>query len=313
MAKHFCHNCGIEYDPSESMCPACGYKNETIKEEKKTLKPLVEKREKHREPIDKKKEVPAEKRKKSVLDSPSVKTDRDKKDAFYRGVLEKLERSLHTGKKVKEKAGSLFSGVKKVCAVPVNILFLGQSAYILWFVTGLSVFSSLAGYKYSAFSWYEESLLCYFTSDRILHAEFTNVHHNIDRLISPGSFHIIHADVHLSIVILSCFIPVILWFIKMKAAGMKKSGDPNVLAAIIITLILVIPVFILLRILSFEYIIFDIILGISMITPLLGFGIFPFLSSSESLKPGKTLTLILYNCAIPIIFLVINMFFDYVS
>jgi uncharacterized Zn finger protein (UPF0148 family) len=316
MAKHFCPYCGLEYDPAESMCPACGYRNITIKEEKKPVIPLFKKKEKHKERTYEKKLVPTEKKKESVMDKPPGETDRgkiaDKKDVFYKKALEKLERSLHKAKGSKEKVGSFLSKVSKVCAIPFNILLRKKISYIFWFLTGLSIISSFTGYRYSSFSWYEKSMRCLFTSDRILHARFANVNHEIDRLISPTSFHIIHADVHLGILILSCLVPAVLWFIKIKVMGSKKAGDPNVLFALIVTLFLVIPVFIFLRLVSFEYIVFDILLGIITVTPLLDFGIFAFLSSSSSFKLNKAFTLVLYNCAIPIIFLVINMFFDYV-
>jgi uncharacterized Zn finger protein (UPF0148 family) len=319
---HICQYCGIEYDPAEAMCPACGYKNE---------KPISPPKETEKVHSKEEKKIVKEK---SVLDKKEVK-----KDAFYKEALAKLEKSL-VKKKVKEKkrepekkkkekvkvkkksSGAtpvakgtppFVKGIKKAVPGILHLFYTSRISYIIWFVTGMFAFSAVAGYWYGAVGWMQNTLTLLFTSDIAVEAELLNVHHGINDFNPISSFFVLQSDVLLFVPLCACFIPLGLWIVKKKFRGVNVAGNSNVFAGLILTLVSALFILFILRATTFDYFVYTIILAVVLCSTLLDLGILIHLYKPGDFQFGSTLVVFFYNIGIPIILIVISMAFDVIS
>lgn len=321
---HTCSYCGIEYDPSEAMCPACGHKTQKafftpketkkpdetyIKEEKKEIK------EKKRVEIKKKEEkkVPV----KTPEDS-GKKEEKKEKEAFYKKALSKLEKSLFKKKEKKKPVTPKKSRTKKAASSLSKLFYYSRISYLLWFLIGFTGLTLVSGYNYAFVGWFDKFLKLLFTADIPAEAELLNVHHRFNDLIPPGflsdgSFFILNCDVLLFVPVLSCIIPLVLWLVKKKSRGVAIAGNSSIFAGLAFSLALSVFILVILRAASFSYTFFDIILAVALFAPILDLGILVYAFKPGGFRMNQTIVVLLYNIGIPILFIVISMAYDFIS
>ncbi|MBN2532659.1 MAG: hypothetical protein JXB88_07200 [Spirochaetales bacterium] len=306
---HTCSYCGIEYDPSEVMCPACGHKTG------KTALPEKEKKESDELSIKEEKGGKKEEIKIPVKTPDDSGKKEEKKKAFYEKALLRLEKSLSKKKEKKEPATPGKSRSKEPVSFLLKFFYFSRISYIIWFFIGFTGLTFASGYTFAG--WFEKIFTLLFTSNIQAEAELLNVHHRFNNLIPsgfpPGSFFILNADVLLLVPVLSCIIPLVLWLVKNKSAGVPAAGNSNIFTGLGISLILSVIILIILRSVSFQYTIFDILLAVVFFAPILDMGILIYAFKPEGFRLNQTIIVLLYNTGIPILFIVISMAYDFIS
>jgi hypothetical protein len=307
------------------ICPACGHKNEKlvftpgetrkpdtsyIKKEKSEFK---EKKSEIKEKKEKSDEIKTPGKESPVKKLAETGKKEIKKEDFYRKALSRLEKSLYKGKKEKKS-----SPAAKILSFLATALYSSRISYLVWFFAGLTTLTLVSRYHFGPVGWLGAAFTILFTPNIQAEAELLNVHHRMNDFISaggfvPGSFFILNADILFFIPVLSCIFPLMVWVIKRKARGIETAVNSNIIAGLIFSLILTVTGFVFLRSVSFNYLVFDIILAAALFAPVLDLGILIYVFKPGRFRTSQAIVVLLYNIGIPNIFIVISMVYDYIS